>query len=252
MPFQLDILFEKTLDNTLCSKTVNPKVQNFKTMKKITDRPMGDSSLLINHNFIRKSNAAEQAAPFLINAKIEAEDLRTPDRRVKSKLIHTPSKRSPSIPVNLNQNFSKGKLDESSILGTDYESQHEFIMLNPTEPETPTVTTQHKRFELPDLSRRSERKKRFGPRSIAKRRLPECFSITDTERSTRMYSRAKSNQTLELTFRKGNVEKTESNYSYHMDNGLNEQSSKFFFSNQISKQEWNNAERFAPIINSKR
>lgn len=44
------------------------------------------------------------------------------------------------------------------------------------EPETPTIKN-FKKFELPDLSRRSERKKRKLPKSSAERKLPECFSV---------------------------------------------------------------------------
>lgn len=43
------------------------------------------------------------------------------------------------------------------------------------EPNTPTI--REKRFELPELSRRSERKKRKMPMSSAERKLPECFSV---------------------------------------------------------------------------
>lgn len=42
-----------------------------------------------------------------------------------------------------------------------------------------TPSNARKGFELPDLSRRSQRRKPLGPLSSARRKLPGCFSITD-------------------------------------------------------------------------
>lgn len=60
------------------------------------------------------------------------------------------------------------------------------------------------KFELPDLSRRSERKRIKIPQSTCKKKLPGCFSITDDDISPRskLSTKKELNSTLDITFRK--------------------------------------------------
>lgn len=117
------------------------------------------------------------------------------------------------------------------------------------QPDTPMVKRSNK-FELPDLSRRSERKKRSMPKSLASKKLPGCFSITDEDcRSDSKPSRPRPGANpMELTMRKVYSEQVSPRTKQREIQRSNVK--MMFFQNEISKQDWDNTARFVQILNT--
>ena len=120
-------------------------------------------------------------------------------------------------------------------------------VLQTLEPDTPTITSV--KFELPELSRRSERKRYLAPSSFAEKKLPNCFSISEKYSSKR--DRSKKLQTIDPISRKVHSEQVSPR-----EKGKSKGSKKIsefkikMMLQKFTKNEWDNTARFAPIISS--
>ena len=108
-------------------------------------------------------------------------------------------------------------------------------------------------------SRQSVRKRFKMPQISGKKKLPNWFSITSKELNlSNLHSKQLNfdddlNNTMNVTFRKVQSEQVSPRAMIHKEYNMPKVSevkprNKFFMSN-ISKQEWNDPKRFAPIIN---
>lgn len=113
------------------------------------------------------------------------------------------------------------------------------------EPDTPTVSSDH--FKLPDLSRRSKRRKEMISKSSARKKLPGCFLLGEPRK---VRSKNRNGKTIQVSSRDVYSEQVSPRYPNESGADTRQENTKMkLFFNAISKQDWNNTARFAPIIN---
>lgn len=151
----------------------------------------------------------------------------------------------------LNSEFSR---DEEIFPGTNARKNHSQIAR--MELNQSKMNPFNLKFkEEKEMSRRSVRKRIKIPQ-ISGKKLPNCFSITNKPNSLNKKLNFDSdlNTTLDFTFRKVHSEQVSPRAIILRQNVMqniaqSNQATKFFMSN-ISKQDWNDPSRFAPIINT--
>jgi hypothetical protein len=152
--------------------------------------------------------------------------------------------------ANMNKDLHVG---ESIFPGSSNRKNHSQIArmeLNELESDPFSLNLNH------NSSRRSDRKRFKMPQISGKKKLPNWFSITSKEiwlQNKKLNFDNEINQTMNVTFRKVQSEQVSPRTIIHKDQqapslNSNSQMNKFFMS-KISKQEWNDPTRFAPIIN---
>lgn len=199
--------------------------------------------LNLNSQFKSKSFKIDNQAlkEFVNNRNNHPEDLKMQDsknsQRVQHELLSQSSHRR--------NNSMIADLETSLYASRQAHNNSQQIDHRTLEPDTPTVSSDQ--FKLPDLSRRSKRRKEMISKSSARKKLPGCFLLGEPRKAR---SKNRNGKTIQVLTRDVYSEQVSPRYPNEPEVDARQENTKMqLFFNAISKHDWNNTARFAPIIN---